>query len=342
MRSVFSALMAYVVSHFRSHESLRLENLALRHQLAVYHHTVTRPKLRPADRLFWAWLSRLWPAWQQALEFVQPRTVIAWQKNRFRDYWRRLSQSGKPGRPALAKEVRDLIRDMWRANLTWGSPRMVGELRKLGITVAKSTVEKYRPRVRKPPSPTRKAFLNNHVKDLVSCDFFIVPTATFRVLFVFIVLAHARRRIVHFNITAHPTAQWTAQQIVEAFPWETAPRSLLRNRDTIYSEAFQQRIQNMGIKDVKIAPQSPWQNPYCERLIGSIRCDVLDHVTVLNDRHLKRLLTAYIAYYHRFRTHLSLAMDCPYPRAVHSPATGGVIALPEVGGLPHHYERQAA
>ena len=172
--------------------------------------------------------------------------------------------------------------------------------------------------------------------------FFIVPTATFRVLFVFIMLAHERRRIVHFNITEHPTAQWTAQQIVEAFPWDTAPRYLLRDRDAIYSMAFQHRIKNMGIEEVKIAPRSPWQNPYCERLIGSIRRDVLDHVIVLNDRHLRRVLTAYIAYYHRFRTHLSLDMDCPQPRAVEPPEVGKVRALPEVGGLHHHYERQAA
>ena len=208
--------------------------------------------------------------------------------------------------------------------------------------MAKSTVEKYRPRGRKPASPTWKAFLKNHVKDIVACDFFTVPTARFTVLFVFIMLAHERRRIVHFNITEHPTAQWTTQQIVEAFPWETAPRYLLRDRDAIYSVAFQHRVQNMGIEEVKIAPRRPWQNPYCERLIGSMRREVLDHVIVLNDRHLKRLLTAYIAYYHRFRTHLALAMDCPHPRAVQPPETGGVIALPAVGGLHHHYERQAA
>jgi len=316
--------------------------MALRHQLAVYQHTVTRPKLRPADRLFWSWLSRLWSAWQEALAFVQPRTVIAWQKRRFRDYWRQLSQSGRPGRPVLSKDVRDLIRDMRCSNPLWGAPRIVGELRKLGLNVAKSTVEKYRPRGRRPSSPTWKAFLKNHVKDIVACDFFTVPTASFKVLFVFIMLAHERRRIVHFNITEHPTAQWTSQQIVEAFPWETAPRYLLRDRDAIYSVAFQHRVQNMGMEEVKIAPRSPWQNPYCERLIGSIRRDVLDHVLVLNDRHLKRLLTTYIAYYHGFRTHLSLAMDCPHPRAVQPPETGGVIALPEVGGLHHHYERQAA
>jgi putative transposase len=173
----------------------------------------------------------------------------------------------------------------------------VGELRKLGITVAKSTVEKYRPRVRQPPLPTWKAFLANHVKDIVACDFFTVPTVQCRVLFVFILLARERRRIVHFNITEHPTAQWTAQQIVEAFPWDTAPRYLLRDRDSIYGATFPSRVENMGIEEVKIAPQSPWQNPYCERVIGSIRRDALDHVIVLNERHLRRLLRSYVTYY---------------------------------------------
>jgi putative transposase len=218
MLSVISAVFAYLTSWFQSRHTMQLEILALRHQLAVYQHRIKRPKLQPADRMLWVWLSRLWTGWQQALEFVQPRTVIAWQNKRFRDHWRRLSQSGKPGRPAISKEIRDLIQDMWRSNPTWGSPRIVGELRKLGIIVAKSTVEKYRPRPSKPPSPTWKAFLNNHVKNIVACDFFTVPTVTFKVLFVFIMLAHERRRIIHFNITEHPTAQWTAQQIVEAFP----------------------------------------------------------------------------------------------------------------------------
>jgi len=231
---------------------------------------------------------------------------------------------------------------MWRSNPTWGSPRIVGELHKIGIDVAKSTVEKYRPKSRKPSSPTWKAFLTNHVKDLVSCDFFIVPTATFKVLFVFIILAHDQRRIVHFNITEHPTAQWTAQQIVDAFPWDTAPRYLLRDRDSIYGAAFQSRVENMGIEEVKIAPQSPWQNPYCERLIGSIRRDALDHVIVLNEKHLRRVLLSYVEYYHTWRTHLSLEMDAPASRAVQPSELGPVRKRPEVGGLHHHYERIAA
>jgi len=342
MMARVSIVFSLMISMLRTYASVRVENLALRHQVMVYKQSISRPKLRPIDRLLWVWLSRLWPSWQQALEFVQPRTVITWQKQRFRNYWRRLSQQGKPGRSAISKEVRELIQNMWRANPTWGSPRIVGELRKLGITVAKSTVEKYRPRLYKPPSPTWKAFLTNHVKDIVACDFFTVPTATFRVLFVFIMLAHERRRIVHFNITEHPTAQWTAQQIVDAFPWDTAPRYLLRDRDSIYGSRFQDRVDHMGIEEVKIARRSPWKNPCCERMIGSIRRDVVDHVIVLNDRHLMRLRRTYLSYYHGFRTHLSLDMDCPTPHAIQPPEWGSVRIVPEVGGLHHHYERVAA
>ena len=298
MSLVVSVLFASLLTWFRSRLSMQMEFIALRHQIAVYQQSVARPRLHPSDRVLWVWLSRMWPGWQRALAFVQPRTVIAWQKKRFRDHWRLLSRRGKLGRPTLSKEVRELIQDMWRSNPTWGSPRIVGELRKLGINVAKSTVEKYRLRSHKPPSPTWRAFLNNHVKVLVSCDFFTVPTVAYKVLFVFVILAHERRRIVHFNVTEHPTAQWTAQQIVDAFPWDEAPRYLLRDRDAIYSVQFQQRVGNMGIEEVKIAPRSPWQNPYVERLIGSIRRDCLNDVIVLNERHLKRVLNSYVYYYH--------------------------------------------
>ncbi len=338
MPSVISAALAYLASWFQSRHAMQIEILALRHQLAVYQNGVKRPQLRLSDRLFWGWLSWLWSGWRQALEFVQPRTVIAWQKKRFRDHWRDLSQSGKPGRPAISKDIRELIQDMWQSNPTWGSPRIVGELRKLGINVAKSTVEKHRPRPDKPSSPTWTAFLNNHVQDIVACDFFTVPTVTFRVLFVFVILAHERRRIIHFNVTEHPTAQWTAQQIVEAFPWDTAFGIETR----IYGAAFELRVKNLGIEEVKIAPRSPWQNPYAERVIGSIRRDALDHVIVLDERHLRRVLRSYVAYYHTWRTHRSLEMDAPEPRAVQPPKLRSVSKLPEVGGLHHHYERIAA
>jgi transposase InsO family protein len=231
---------------------------------------------------------------------------------------------------------------MWRANPTWGAPRIVGELRKLGINVAKSTVEKYRVRPQRPPSPSWKTFLTHHVQELVSLDFFTVPTVTYKVLFVLVILAHKRRRVVHFNITEHPTTQWTVQQVVEAFPWDEAPRYLLRDRDRIYSTAFRQRVKHIGVNEVVSAPHSPWQNPYVERLIGSIRRECLDHVMVFHEQHLRRILVSYFAYYHRWRTHLSLAMDCPEPRPVAPPERGKVRVVPEVGGLHHHYERRAA
>jgi putative transposase len=342
MFPVIHALLAFVASLFRSRRSLHLTVLALQHQVAVYQRSGRRPHLHPTDRLFWAWLSRLWTGWQEALVFVQPRTVIAWQRKRFREHWRRLSQGRTPGRPVISQDVQELIRKMSQANPLWGAPRIVGELRKLGIDVAKSTVETYRVRPRKPSSPTWKTFLKNHGQDLVSLDFFTVPTVAHKILFVLLILAHNRRRLVHFNITEHPTAQWTAQQVLEAFPWGEAPRYLLRDRDHIYGTQFQQRVRHMGIEEVVSAPRSPWQNPSVERLIGSIRREVLDHVIVLHEPHLRRILTGYFQYYHRFRTHLSLAMDCPEPRPVHPPALGKVVAVPEVGGLHHHYERRAA
>jgi putative transposase len=342
MPPVISALLAFIAALFRSRASLHLEHLALRHQLAVYKQTVGRPQLHPTDRLLWAWLSRLWSGWESVLAFVQPRTVIAWQQQRFRDHWRRLSQHRTPGRPVVAQEVRELIQAMWQANPTWGSPRIVGELHKLGIDVAKSTVETYRLRPRWSPSPTWKSFLHNHVKDLIALDFFVVPTVTHKVLFVLLILARERRRVVYFNITEHPTAPWTAQQVVEAFPWDEAPRYLLRDRDRIYGASFRQRVRHMGIEEVVIAPRSPWQNPYVERLIGSIRRECLDHVMVLHERHLRRLLTEYVQYYHHWRTHRTLEMDCPVPRSVQRPEHGPIWEVPEVGGLHHHYERRAA
>jgi len=342
MPRVVVILLASTATWFRSRLAMQMKLIALRHQVTVYKQRISRPRLRPSDRLLWVWLSRLWPGWQEVLEFVQPRTVIAWQKKRFRDYWRRVSESGKSGRPTISKDIRELIQDMWRCNPTWGSPRIVGELHKIGINIAKFTVEAYRPRDRKPPSPTWRAFLHNHVKDIVACDFFTVPTIDFRVLFVFNMLAHDRRRIVHFNITEHPTTQWTAQQIVKAFPWDTAPRYLLRDRDSIYGAAFQNRVGNLGIAEVKIAPCSPWHNPYCERVIGSIRRECLNDIIVLDEQHLRRVLQSYVNYYHTWRTHRSLAMDAPEPRVIELPAVGPVRKLPEVGGFHHHYERRAA
>jgi transposase InsO family protein len=233
---------------------------------------------------------------------------------------------------------------MCRENPLWGAPRIHGELLKLklGITIGETSVSKYLVRRRQPPSQTWRTFLNNHVQDLVSVDFFSVPTIRFHVLYVFLVLAHDRRRILHFDVTAHPTAEWTAQQLREAFPFDQLPRYLLRDRDGIFGEAFRRQVRAMSIHDVLSTARSPWQRAYVERVIGSIRRECLDHVIVVNEASLRRILRRYIAYYHGSRPHLSLEKDSPDPRAVEPPETGPVVAIPQVGGLHHRYERRAA
>lgn len=244
--------VSFMASTFRSRTALQIENLALRHQLGVYQRSIKRPKVQRADRILWSLLARVWAEWKDALIFVKPDTVIRWQRRRFKEHWTRLSRSGEPGRPPLPDEVKELIRTMSSMNSTWGSPRIVGELAKLGISVAKSTVDKYRVRVRKPPSPTWRAFLKNHVKDIVSIDFLVVPTVRFEILYVFLFLSVERRRIIHFGVTQHPSAAWAAQQLIEAFPWDTAPKYLLRDRDTIYGDWFRRRVKNLGIEEVRL------------------------------------------------------------------------------------------
>jgi len=230
---------------------------------------------------------------------------------------------------------------MCRENPTWGAPRIQSELRLLGYDVSETTVDKYMIRERKPPSPTWQTFLDNHLKDIVAIDFFTVPTATFHILFALVILRHDRRTVVHFNVTEHPTADWTAQQIVEAFPDESSPRYLIRDRDGIYGAYFREHVKHMGIDEIVIARRSPWQNPYVERLIGSIRRECLDHVIVINERHLRRILRSYFVYYHESRTHLSLNRNSPNAREVDPPENGKVIAIPQVGGLHHRYRRAA-
>jgi len=324
------------------HSAVALENLALRQQLAVFKRAVQRPPLRPRDRLFWVLLAHAWRSWRSALIVVQPETVVRWLRQWLRRRWTHRSTHGRPGRPSTTTTIRTLVDQMGAANPLWGAPRIHGELTKLGIDVSERTVSRLLRRRDRPPSQTWRAFLTNHMTSLVSMDFFTVPTLTGRVLFVLVLLSHHRRRIVHLRITEHPTADWTAQQIIEAFPDDTAPRWLLRDRDAIYGDRFRRRVAAMSIHEVISAPSSPWQNPYVERLIGSIRRECLDHVIVLGQRHLRHLLTAYLTYYHGARTHLALEKDAPTPRRVQTPTEGRVVAFPEVGGLHHRYERRAA
>ena len=320
--------------------TLAAEILALRHQLGVLQRSVRHPRLRQRDRILWVWLSRLRADWRSSLVIVKPGTVIRWHRQGFRLYWRWKSRE-QPGRPKIDAETRSLIRRMSRENVTWGAPRIQSELALLGYVVTQSTVATYMNRHRKPPSQTWRTFLENHVGDIAAIDFFVVATVSFRLLYCFLVLRHDRRRVVHFNVTAHPTARWTGQQIVEAFPYDESPRFLIRDRDAIYGVHFRGRIKHMGIDELVIAYRSPWQSPYVERLIGSIRRECLNHVIVFNEAQLRRILTSYFAHYHESRAHLSLERNAPAPRRIEHPSEGKVIAIPQVGGLHRRYTRAA-
>lgn len=273
---------------------------------------------------------------------MKASTVVGWHRKGFRLFWTWKIRLGKPGRPVVPQEVRELIRTMSRDNPLWGAPRIYSELLKLGIEIGETSVSKYMVRRRRPPSQTWRTFLDNHVKSMVSVDFFTVPTIRFQILYVFLVLAHERRRIVHFAVTEHPTAEWTAQQFREAFPWDTVPRYLLRDRDRIFGKDFVDQVKAMGIQQVLSAPRSPWQRAYVERVIGTLRRECLDHMIVFNERCLYRHLQNFVNYYHRSRTHLALEKDSPEPRPIQRPNAGQIIAIPEVGGLHHRYERRAA
>ena len=341
MITILSALVSVLSFRFRSRASLELELVALRHQLIVLRRQRPRRlRLHSADRLLWVCLYRVWPRVLDALVLVKPATVVKWHRQGFRIYWRWRSRC--PGRPKTSAEIRALIRQMSRANPLWGAPRIHGELLKLGIDVSQATVGRHLPRRPKAPSPTWRSFLRNHMTAIAAVDMFMVATVTFKLLYAVIVLSHHRRRVIHFEVTQNPSQAWLARQITEAFPWDTAPRYLLRDRDTSYGICFQNRARAMGIEEVLTAPRSPWQNPYVERIVGSIRRDCLDHVIIFDETHLRRVLSCYFRYYHRSRTHLSLNKDCPDPRSIQPPSAGKIVAFPEVGGLHHRYERRVA
>jgi transposase InsO family protein len=343
MVDLFLSLLGALRSAFRSRANLALENLALRQQLANLRRTSGRPHLHKVDRAFWIVLSRLWSRWADVLVVVKADTVVRWQRAGFRLFWRWKSRSRSPAAGDVSAEVKTLIRQMAEANVGWGAPRIHGELLKLGIDIGERSVSRFMPpKPRKPPSQTWRTFLDNHVGSLAPIDFFTVPSATFRVLYVFFVLSHDRRRVLHFNVTEFPSAQWTGQQIIEAFPEDPAPRYMIRDRDGIYGVQFQRRVEGIGIEKVLTAPQSPRQNSYAERLVGSVRRECLDNVIVVGEQHLHDILKSYFAYYHRSRTHLSLGKDAPDTREVCPSSMGEIVELPEVGGLHHRYERLAA
>ncbi len=293
--------------------AIALENLALRHQLAVLQRSGRRPRLSRGDRIFWVWLARLWIEWRASLVIVHPATVLAWHRQGFQLSWRWKSKPNPVGRPRLDAEIRHLIRRMAQENPTWGRRRIQAELALLGSEVAELTVAKDMPRPSPRPSPTGRTVLAAPARDIIAVDFFLVPTLTSRRLFVFVGLRHDRRELLSVNVTDHPAASWTPRQLVEAFPEDTAP-NLLRDRDAIYGEGFARWVDRMAIREIRSAPHAPWQNPFVERVIGSIRREGLDHVLVLNEAHLRRLLGASLASSNRVRPHQALDHNGPRPR----------------------------
>ncbi|MCP4304269.1 MAG: transposase, partial [bacterium] len=306
MIQTLQLLLRHLASCLRSRAKLELENLVLRHQVEILRRSAPkRVRMGRADRFVFTLLLCVWPKIAQSIRIVHPKTLVRWHREGFRIYWRWKSRPRR-GRPKTTDELRALIRRMCSENPLWDAPRIHGELLKLGFEISQSTVSKYMPR--RPPDPDQswKIFLQNRMGCTASIDFLVVPTVTFKILFVLLILSHERRRVAHFGITTNPSAEWTAQQITEAFPWDTAPRFLIRDRDRTYGQVFRNRLAIMAITDVPTAPRSPWQNGYVERLIGSVRRECLDHIIAVNDRQLGRVLKSYLAYYNQTRTHLAL------------------------------------
>src|SRR3974377_1201145 len=337
MFSILHTLAAFVADLVKSRSRLEAENLLLRHQRNIaVRKAPARLRLRGCDRAILVWLVRLWPNLLGAVQVVKPETVLHWHRAGFRAFWRWKSKN-RAGRPKINRDLRDLIQRMSRENPLWGAPRIHGELLMLGIEVAQSTVSKYMIRGCKPPSQSWKTFLRNHAEAIAAIDMCVVPTVTFDRLFAFLVLGHGRRQLLWFEVTRHPTAEWLARQITEAFPWNSGPASLVRDNDPPFAYPFPSRMRAMGIRDRPISPGSPWQNGYAERLIGTLRRECLDRVIILSEMHLRRILSAYAAYYNQVRTHLALQKDSPLHRAVQH--SGAIVAIPILAGLHHQYVR---
>ena len=337
MFAILHALGIFIADLFKSRSQLEAENLLLRHQLNVaLRWAPSRLLLGGSDRALLVWMVRLWPSLLGAIQVVQPETILRWHRAGFRALWRWRSRN-RAGRPRIDRGLCDLIQRMSRENPLWGASRIHGELLMLGFAVAQSTVSKYMARASKPPSQTWKTFLQNHAEPIAAIDMCVVPTLTFERLFAFLVMGHGRRQLLWFEVTRHPTAEWLARQITEAFPWASAPDYLVRDNDRAYGHVFISRVRAMGIRDRPISPRSPWQNAIAKRFIGTLRRECLDHMAIFGEAHLRRILSAYAAYYNQARTHLALQKDAPLHRAVRR--SGTIVAMPILAGLHHQYVR---
>jgi transposase InsO family protein len=337
MIGLFGFVLAVLASPFKSKLRLEAENAVLRHQLIVLRRRLQgRVRLTNHDRWFFIQLYRWFPSILQVFTIIQPETLVRWHLAGFRRYWRWKSRP-LGGRPQIDTELRALIRRMSTENQLWGAPRIHGELLKLGFEVAQSSVAKYMVKRRGPPSQGWRTFLHNHAPDIAAMDLFVVPTIGFDLLYAFIIVRLDRRDLAWINVTTNPTAEWIARQLTEAFPWDGVPGYMIRDRDRIYGTVVTRRLRAMGIRDKPTAPASPWQNGVAERLIGSIRRECLDHVIVLGEAHLRRILKFYAHYYNEIRTHRSLDKDAPVTRQIER--IGSIKSHAILGGLHHHYVR---
>src|SRR6202049_4591690 len=337
MIGLLGFVQAMLASPFKSKLRLQAENAVLRHQLNVVRRRLPgRVRLTNNDRWFFIQLYRWFPFILQVLTIIRPETLVRWHRAGFRCYWRWKSLP-LGGRPQINTELRALIRRMSMENPLWGAPRIHGELLKLGFEIAQSSVAKYMVKRRGPPSQGWRTFFRNHAPDIAALDLVVVPTVGFDLLYAFVIVRLDRRDLVWINVTATPTAEWVARQITEAFPWNEAPRYMIRDRDRIYGAVVTRRLRAMGIRDKPIAPASPWQNCVAERLIRSIRRECLDHIIVLGEAHLRRILKSYARYYNETRTHLALDKDAPLSRTVKR--AGRILCRPVLGGLQHEYIR---
>src|SRR6201984_1974438 len=337
MIALICFVLAVLASPFKSNIRLEAENAVLRHQLIVLRRKLKgRARLTNNDRWFFVQLYRWFPSILPVLMIIRPETLVGWHRAGFRRYWRWKS-CRRGGRPQIETELRALTRQMSTENLLWGAPRIHGELLKLGFSVAQSSVAKYMVKRRGPPSQEWRTFLRNHAPDIAAMDLFVVPTIGFKLLYAFVIVRLDRRDLVWINVTAHPTAEWIARQLTEAFPWDEAPHYLIRDRDRIYGSVVKRRLRAMGIRDKPTAPASPWQNGFAERLIGSIRRECLDPIIVFGEAHVRRILKCYADYYNNFRTHRSLNKDAPVSRPVQR--IGSIKSHAILDGLHHHYAR---
>src|SRR5450756_348597 len=337
MVALICFVLAVLASPFKSKSRLEAENAVLRHQLIVLQRKVIgRAHLTNNDRWFFVQMYRWLPSILKVVTIIEPETLVRWHRAGFRRYWRWKSRS-RGGRPQIDVELRTLIRQMNMENLLWGAVPIHGELLKLGFSVAQSTVATYMVERRGPPSQGWRTFLRNHALDMAAMDLFGVPTIGFKLLYGFVIVRLHRRDLVWINVTTNPTAEWVARQITEAFPWDGAPRYMIRDRDRIYGAVVTRRLRAMGIRDKPTEPASPWQNGFAERLIGSIRRECVDHIIVLGEMHLRRVLKSYADYYNCVRTHRSLNKDAPVTRQIQR--IGSIKSHAIFGGLHHHYAR---